>query len=72
MAVLVEQVGCETDLGHVLDDDAETVDVDNIREHALLLGHLLVNTVEMLLPADDLGLNALFGKPAVNSLLDLG
>ena len=44
----------------IVDDDTEAVDVDDVRERPFLLGHLLVNAVEVFLAAVDFALDALF------------
>ena len=41
----------------VIHDDPKTVDVDDVREHALLFGHLLVDAVEVFLPTNDLAVD---------------
>ena len=46
----------------VVDDDPEAVYVDDFREHPFLLGHLLVDTVKVLLATDDIALDALLRK----------
>jgi ketosteroid isomerase-like protein len=44
--------------GPVLDDDAEAVDVQHLREAQVLLAHLAVDAVEMLFAALDIGIDA--------------
>ena len=41
----------------VIDDNAKTINIDNVAQQALLLRHFLVNAVKMLLPADDFSLD---------------
>ena len=57
-------------LGHVVDDDPEGIEVEDL-VHGLVLGiHLAVDGVDMLHPAVDGAADALLVQPVLDALLD--
>src|SRR5690606_19752155 len=57
---------------HLVDDDAEGVDVHDLVERLTFAAHLLVDAVEVLLAADHFAFHALALQAHLDRFLDLG
>ncbi|CFN99575.1 Uncharacterised protein [Bordetella pertussis] len=68
---LVQRAQRQVALGQGMDDDAETVDIQDFGKRFLLFGHLAVDAVQRLLAAGHLGLDAGGRQRRAHGVLDL-
>ena len=66
----VQHAQREITRGHILDDDAKTVDIEHLRKRQVLLGHFLINRIQVLLAARHLRLKPRLGQAGANRLED--